>query len=296
MKTDHYKISPTAVMCARARADYTHMPYAKEIYNQLSRELKESGRNMLPQWLVSLCLHIPSVKVKASILEGRYYSTDKAIQKLGQDCAVLELASGLSSRGLEMSGSIPYFIETDLEDVIENKKEITNKIKKNQGKTLSKNHHFLAINPIYESDLEKAAQIIKPYSSEIPLAVVHEGLFGYLNDEEQVAVRDNIGNFLEKYNPQGAWITPDFSYRSEDSGRIIKFIRKRIARKTERPSNGFASEDEVRDFLEKGGLNLEFVPNEDIARNLSCIDILNLDSEKVVEHARNYRATFITLK
>ena len=296
MKTDHYKISPTAVLCARGRANCTNMPYTKEIYAQLNEDLEQSDKGMIPQWLVSSCLHIPSIKVKASILEGRYYSTNIAIRKLGPNVAVLELASGLSSRGLEMAESISYYIESDLEEMIGHKREITRNIRKSEGKEVSKNHYFKTINPIYESDLEKVAQITQGYSPEIPLAIIHEGLFMYLSETERKTARDNIRNFLAKYNPKGAWITPDFSSRPESFGIVINFLKGRIAKKTERHFNGFISDEDVREFLANGGLNIEFIPNEDIARNLSCIDILKLDAKKVVEHAKNYRSAFITLK
>jgi len=210
MESDHYKISPTAVLCARARANYTDMPYAKEIYSQLGANLEQSDRGMIPQWLVSLCLRIPSIKTRASVLEGRYHSTNAAIQKLGANVGILELASGLSPRGLEMGDGTPYYIESDLEEMIGHKEEITRKVRKLEGKEISKDHYFRTINPIYEDDLEKAAQIMQAYSSENPLAIVHEGFFMYSSESERKTARDNIRNFLARYNPQGAWITPDF--------------------------------------------------------------------------------------
>lgn len=296
MESDHYKISPTAVLCARARANYTDMPYAKEIYSQLEVDLEQSDRGMIPQWLVSLCLHIPSIKTRASVLEGRYHSTNAAIRKLGANVGVLELAAGLSPRGLEMGEETPYYIESDLEEMIGHKEKITGNVRKLEGKEISKNHYFRTINPIYESDLEQAAQIMQSYSSENPLAIVHEGLFMYLSESERKTARDNIRNFLAKHNPQGAWITPDFSSRPENSGWVMNFLKGRIAKKTERSFNGFTHDDKVSDFLAEGGLNGEFVPNVDVARNLSCIDILGLNPKKVAEYAKNYRAAFITLK
>lgn len=283
-------------MCAMARAKYTSMPYAKEIYEELGEELKQGGKDMFPSWLAFLCLNISSVRVKVSMLEGRYYSTNKAIQRLGKNVPVLELAAGLSTRGLEMCNTSSCFIESDLENMIQDKRRITEAIRRKDGRQIFSKHYFTSINPIRIDELEKAAEILKAHKINAPLAIVHEGLFGYLTDEEQEVMRDNVRNFLQNCSPQGAWITPDFSVRCRNLGFVASFLRKRIGKKADSPPNYFSNEDEVRDFLAKGGLNLEFVSNDDVARNLSCINILGLNPDQVVEHAKNYRAAFITLK
>lgn len=296
MRADHYKISPTAVMCAMARAKYTSMPFAKEIYKEIGEELQQTGKEMSPDWIIFLCLNIPFVRDKMSRLEGRYYSTNKAIRKLGENIPILELASGLSSRGLEMCDSSPCFIESDLENMIQNKRRIIDIIYRKKGSQIFSGHYFISINPVYADELKRAIEILKRCKSNAPLAIVHEGLFGYLTDEEQETMRDNVRDLLKNYNNGGAWITPDFSVRHENMGFIASYLRRRIGKKTDSPPNFFDSEDEVRDFLAKGGLKLEFVPNDDVARNLSCINLLGLNPDRVVKYAKSYKAAFITLK
>lgn len=118
----------------------------------------------------------------------------------------------------------------------------------------------------------------------------------YLDNGEQAQARDNIKRFLQEYSPDGAWITTDFSSRmAQNTNHIMKFLLRRVEKRTGRKFNTFASDIDVYAFAVRGGLRAEFLPNKHIARQLSCADIMDLNIEDVVKLAENYRAAVITL-
>lgn len=297
MKDDHYKISPTAVMCAEARAKYMDMAYAREIFAEVSENANGRIKSVIPSWMRPIIFKIPSIRAKVSGLEGRYNSNNEAIERLGNGVPILEIASGLSPRGLHIGSSHSVYLETDLEEMIQQKRAITEAVRRREGSSASPNHLFQMLNSLDYKQLESAGKTIRQIDGENPIAVVNEGLFMYLDDAEQKQVRDNIQRFLAEYSPDGAWITTDFSNRNMmGSNFVMRLIRKRIEKKTGRKFNSFPSDEEVADFLRLGGLKLEFLPNEHIARNLTCIGKMNLRMEDVLDNSINYRAAFITLR
>ena len=246
---------------------------------------------------------------KISIMEGRYKSTNEAIAKLG-DCSVLELAAGISPRGLEATdGSFEWFtpgswyVETDLRGMVHRKRNIVGEIRAGQGREVTENHRFFAVDVADYIRVLKAGVFLQKLGNIKPIAVVHEGLWGYLDREKgsveiQTRVRDNIAGFLRDYSNGGAWITPDFSMgrSTHADGNVSRFFRHRIRQTTKTAGSKFTSDEEVCDFLREGGLRAEVLPNKDIAKNLSCIKIAGLDPARVEDCARSYRAWYITLQ
>jgi O-methyltransferase involved in polyketide biosynthesis len=242
-------------------------------------------------------MRIPKVKTKVSSLEGRYYSVNEAINRLGKNIPILEIAAGLSLRGLDFSKSHSVYLETDLEEIISQKEGITRDIRRKLNESFPENHIFQVLNATNYKQLKRAGDIIREKDNKNPIAIVHEGLLMYLKNNEQKDLRDNMYRFLTEYSPNGAWITSDFSYRAgKKTNPFFKIILNRIERKTGRKFNGFESDEKVIEFLNNGRLDVEFLPNQHIARNLSCIKNLNLNLADVLDHANNYRAAFITLK
>jgi O-methyltransferase involved in polyketide biosynthesis len=294
MANEHYKITPTAILCANARSQFTDMPYAKEIYEEMKKEGIDSDK-ILSRFIVKLAFLFPKVRDMVSLLEGRYYSTNEAMKQLGNH-SVLELATGLSSRGLEQSPNVPIYIESDLPGIIENKKKIVESIRRNQSEKVLPNHRFLELNVLDQESLRKAGEIYKQAEPNLPLAIIHEGLFCYLSRDEQIQVRDNIANLLREYSPDGAWISIDFSSRKVKEDPIISWIKRRIRKQTERQFTYFDSDDEVFNFLDQGGLVGRIVKNNYLVDDLSCVSKLNLNPEKVRDLANRYRPYFIQLR
>ena len=283
-------VSPTAVLCARARADITFMPYAREIYEQIKGQ--ECCLDTLYPVLMRLARLFPNWFAKAGTLEGRYASTNAALDRLG-DCNILELAAGISPRGLEYADGNRIYVETDLPEILVEKERIVRAIREREGR-LVKNHFFDSVN-VVNDNLEQVSKHFM--TSSKPVTIIHEGLWTYLKRDEQAKARDNIAGFLRRHSSNGAWITPDFSYASSltRDNSLVGLAKWRIKRTTRR-GDRFNSEQEVHDFLREAGLRAEVLPNEHLAEKLSCVGILGLDVERVRKHIRDCRAWYITLQ
>ena len=201
MKTtspDHSKISPTAKLVAYFR-QFSDIPFSRDVATLIHAEdvLKNfsQGTNLTPEFL----------KWAALAAEIRYKSIVSAIKKEGIT-QVLELASGLSFRGLAMTEDPEYiYVETDLTELMQEKQQILSRIISNHDLRERKNLFFDAVNILSFPEIESAIRHFKPWD---PVAVIHEGLYLYLSMSEKVTAVRNIHSVLSRFG--GAWITPDF--------------------------------------------------------------------------------------
>ncbi|MDE5538878.1 MAG: hypothetical protein K2J20_00120, partial [Bacilli bacterium] len=108
---DYEEICPTAIVTSYQRI-FTDIPYEKEIYKWLENHCHEE---------------VTLVKNFAPEIEARYKLTNKLLDKYNIK-QVLELASGYSSRGLIYSQKGYSYVELDLEQVTNKKKEILHSI------------------------------------------------------------------------------------------------------------------------------------------------------------------------
>ena len=240
---------------------------------------------------------IPSIRAKFSILEGRYLSTNTAISQLGYGVPILELASGLSTRGLHIGGESSVYLETDLEEILNQKKQITENIRSKEGRKNPPNHIFRPLNALDYDSLQSMGKLIQKVDPTSPIAIIHEGLFMYFDSTEQEHLRDNIYKFLSEFSPTGAWITPDFSYRDTNNpSKIIEAIKRRVTKKTGREMNLFSTDLECQDFLDRGGLKISYLPNDNVVKYLSCIKKGKISINHVLKEAQNYKVAYITLK
>ena len=292
---DYRKVSPTAISCAGARALFTHMPYAMDIYSEL---LEGNGgmESKVKNWAMQVMLRIPFVSTRLSrisVLEGRHYANNAAISSVGADVPILEIAAGLSTRGLELGRNRAY-IETDLDEMIGQKMEIATAILNKRGQGIPATHLFLPMNALDYAQLKHAAEALRRIEPFKPFALVHEGLMMFLDDEEQSKLRNNIHRLFQEFNPHGWWITTDFTFKSEEY--FNKSYRKQVEKGTERLFNSFTSDEEIVSFMNEGGLKVEIRDSSEIARNLSCIRKLKLKLDDVMKYAHQYRVAVATLK
>ena len=127
-----------------------------------------------------------------------------------------------------------------------------------------------------------------------PVAIIGEGVFEYLTPEEQGIARDNIAYFLKNYSPEGAWITPDFSYHVGNWSKGFKIMHWLSSKQTGRVQTFFGSHDQVQGFLNDGGLNGELLPNDHLTNKLTCIE-KGLDPRRVPGLMAQYQAYIIRL-
>ena len=136
--------------------------------------------------------------------EARARSLDTALDELGLPC-VLELASGLSMRGLDRAvrTNVSY-LETDLPELAELKAELVARLSPPALRGTLRVAPLDALDP----DAFRAAVASLPPG---PLAIIHEGLLMYLDDAEKARLAANIREALRERG--GAWVTADIYLR-----------------------------------------------------------------------------------
>src|SRR6187455_892678 len=133
MPTDPSLISVTAKVAAYYR-QFSDIPFAQEVAKRINADaafdqiLKEHG------------LERDKLTFYAPMFEARYKSITQLILQSGTS-QVLELASGYSLRGLDLtrSGAIRY-VETDLPQVVEAKLGLLEEVRQHHGILRSPHH------------------------------------------------------------------------------------------------------------------------------------------------------------
>lgn len=262
-------IIPTAYLTAYPRT-LTDIPYSKEIFEELEKLRAEQGKPVLGE----------DIKVQrlAPELEARSKLIDKLLRDIGID-QILELAAGLSSRGLVMTtDSAVKYTELDLPDMAELKREVLMRVT-----TISENLHIVSGNALRLADMEKA---VESFDANKQLAVINEGLLRYLGFDEKAQVAKNIRYLLEKFG--GVWITCDTTPKkflaTQDSVTAPGFNKSlAVIAGKDFQNNMFQSNEHVEEFFGGLGFSVEFHNFTEIEDELSSPEAMGLSAEEVRE-------------
>src|SRR5579863_9870452 len=136
---DFQRVSVTALIPAFARGDHTSIPWAKEMLAFLrSRGAALSGG----PWSED------AARAFAPVFEARFLAVSQAIAEKGAT-QVLELAAGLSPRGMDLARQGMMYVETDLAESMTRKREVVTAL---LG-TIPENLHLCAASAIDHSQL-----------------------------------------------------------------------------------------------------------------------------------------------
>lgn len=214
-------------------------------------------------------------------LEARYLLIDKLLARSGAK-QVLELAAGLSPRGLIMTEKEPMsYVELDLPEMAKMKHAILTSIKEIPDNLLITSGNALRL-----SDLEKA---VFHFDASRPIAVTHEGLLRYLNFDEKTQVAENIKTLLKRFG--GVWITCDTTPKKflamQDNVTSPSF-NKQLISKTNKNfyENMFEDEKHVTKFFGKLGFSVEVHKFDEVLNDLSSPSKLKLnkaETKKLLE-------------
>ncbi len=261
------KISPTAKLVAYSRT-FTDIPFAKEIATKSnakqSFEEQTGDIRGSPVW------------------EARYKITDKIIKEHGIT-QVLEIAAGLSPRGLSMTrNSDVVYVATDLPQILEEEKEIALSILAQLNESRP-NLHFQAVNALDMASLSKAVTF---FNKDKSLAVITEGLLPYFTMEEKQTLAKNIHKIFSEYS--GCWVTNEV-YSKEALKKMSQsadFAKKRMKQDQYNILSGnnvFSDDDEIERFFEKEGFKIEKYPHSKIFGDLTSVKNLGLSEEEIVK-------------
>lgn len=265
------KISPTARLVAYLRT-FTDIPHSTEIATLCNaREAFELIAGDALDDFLQL----------APMNEMRYKATDAVLDKYACRKNIIELASGISPRGLIRSrNALCSYLETDLPEIIAEKKAIvTSDILKGDAVNQLK---FLAVNAV-DGDQFFA---MEHHVCDGPVAILSEGLVMYLTIAERERLAQNVYQFLRRRG--GIWIIPDFSFKEGDRQIIcnprVKRAMQRLADFTERevgPTTPVSSDPPLL-FLDKAGFKrCSVFKQRELVPHLVSIDAVSSDLENI---------------
>jgi O-methyltransferase involved in polyketide biosynthesis len=235
---DFSTISPSARALLLVKAQ-TSVPYAREAAELLfgaeaiAKAREEAASN-------------PATAGRQKHFELRARSIDEALAARGAT-RVLELAAGLSFRGLAMAqreGVV--YVDSDLPELAATKADVVARL---HPAPLAGVLRVCALNAL-DTDAFRAAVAEIPAG---PLAIVHEGLLMYLSAEEKARLAANVRETLVARG--GAWITADIYVRT--NARVARDEKtQRFVDQHNVEENKFASFADAAAFFAAQGFTL----------------------------------------
>jgi len=144
-------------------------------------------------------------ELKRRHFETRARSLDEALRDLGAT-RVLEIAAGLSFRGLAMAARADvFYLDTDLPGIATTKAELVATL---HPAPLAGALRVLPLDALDAGAFRAAVAAMPPG----PIAIVHEGLLMYLGDGEKAQLAASVREALRERG--GAWVTADVYRRS----------------------------------------------------------------------------------
>ncbi|MFX1488046.1 MAG: hypothetical protein ACFFBI_02795 [Promethearchaeota archaeon] len=225
--------------------------------------------------------------------EKRYASIDKALIEIGIK-NILELSSGFSFRGLSIcKNPSVHYIDTDLPEIIESKKQIIREFTKKLCNYPADNLFLQALNVL---DKNAFTETINHFPKG-PLAIVNEGLLMYLSEEQKQKVCAIICDLLRKRG--GYWITADIYIKKETqviiSNGFYDEKGKRFLAEHQVEENKFENFEAAEAFFKEFGFNI-YKKIEIPSRQLSSLKFLtNLPRDQLDElkNRKKIRETWI---
>jgi O-methyltransferase involved in polyketide biosynthesis len=195
---DFSTISPSAKALLLVKAQ-TSLPYARRaaelLWGAASVEAAEREASASPE-----------AATRRRHFELRAQSLDAALDLLGAN-RVLELAAGLSFRGLAMAQRAGvFYLDTDLPELVSVKASLVESLR---PASLPGTLRIGALDAL-DADAFRAAIRAMPAG---PLAIIHEGLLMYLDEGEKARLAASIRDALLERG--GTWVTADVYVRSK---------------------------------------------------------------------------------
>ena len=274
-RADHNRISPTAKITAYWRS-LSDIPYSKEIAESLGA--KETALELLGEQVVAMG------KISPAMFEARYTSINRGLEKCGIGNA-LELACGLSPRGIEIASKGGIYVGTDLPDMYTESSPIITSIARRAGVPMDK-FHLRPANVLDRDQMENAAS----YFRGERFAVCNEGLLMYLDMEEKTKMARIVRELLLKSG--GAWITTDITLGETRKkiasmlGPVGKLIAKSAMRNITAQTginisgNDFKSAADAVKFYNELGFDVEEFPMYDDRQTLSTASLIPVNRKK----------------
>ncbi len=247
VETAYDGIIPTGWLTAYGRT-FSDIPYSTEVFEELEKIRQASGAT-------DVLTEMKDTKM-APNFEARHKLINRLVRQTGIH-QVLEIAAGISTRGLELSSddSIEY-VEVDLPSMMADKRKV---IKALDDKGVVKVGANLHIEDGSALDLDSLVRAASHFNTDKPIVAVNEGLMRYLTFPEKEVYVKNVRQLLERFG--GVWITADISlpkvvYKEDDVSTVR---RQKMSEITGRDikKNLFKDEQDAKRFFENLGFDVE---------------------------------------
>jgi O-methyltransferase involved in polyketide biosynthesis len=240
---DYSTISSSAKAVLLVKAQ-TSLPFAKEAAELLFGEAARTKA--------------PVDERRKAHFELRARSLDAALEECGIR-QILEIAAGLSFRGLALAANENVtYVDSDLPEMAVIKAKLVPQL---HATPLKGTLTLRALNAL---DADAFRNVV----AEIPageLAIIHEGLLMYLDEEEKKRLAASVREALKSRG--GAWITADIYVQSETHLHRDEKLQKFLAdHRVE--DNKFADWNAAEKFFTDNGFVIEkrHTPNSDSSR------------------------------
>ncbi len=238
---DFRRVSQTALIPAFARGELTDIPFAKEMLTYL----RDKGLDFTDGLWSERATH-----TYGSFFEARFKAVNRILEE-HRAAQVLELAAGLSPRGMDFARRGVLYVEADLTDSTALKREIVSAV-------LGDVPANLRLCPGSVLDRDEFLACCSDFSGA-PVAVTTEGLLRYLTFDEKAHLSANVHELLSTHG--GMWVTTDIHLRQWALRRAP--IRREV--ETERlgrnlEPNYFDDLDHAQSFFEGCGFVVESRP------------------------------------
>jgi len=239
---DFSSVSPSARWMILWKG-HTNIPYAKEVAELLeypNKYIPDFKKRDFTFWACTLGL------------ERRYWSINQLLSDLSIK-NILELSSGYSFRGLGYTQQTGvHYIDTDLPDIIATKKKFIKSLKNDELNPSGK----LELLPLNALDATHFHEIIDSFSRG-EVAIVNEGLLGYLDKQEKEKLCSIIHEILMERG--GFWITADIGLKNKETKLGLKYNNeiKEFNEQQNTEGNSFESFKEAELFFKEMGFVID---------------------------------------
>ncbi len=209
--------------------------------------------------------------------ESRYWSINQLLEDLTAT-NILEISSGFSFRGLDLSNKLPvYYIDTDLPNIITGKQRFIDAFTTNQP---TPGHYELY--PLNALDPIAFQEIVNKFPPG-PLTIVNEGLLVYLDDAQKQQLAANIRKALLARG--GRWITADIYIRRKEAHRKNDAWQQ-WSKEHGLEEKKFESFQQAETFFQNAGFIKEKEATQDYSRLTSFPQFLKATSPEALNELR----------
>ena len=222
--------------------------------------------------------------------ESRYWSINQLLENLTAT-NILEISSGFSFRGLDLSNKLPvYYIDTDLPNIITGKQRFIDAFEANreapgqppnQPSGSSTPGHY-ELYPLNALDPIAFQEIVNKFPPG-PLTIVNEGLLVYLDEKEKQQLAANIRKALLARG--GHWITADIYIRRNEAHRKNDAWRQ-WSKEHGLEEKKFESFQAAETFFQNAGFIKEKEATQDYSRLTSFPQFLKATSPEALNELR----------